>query len=303
MRTLHPDFALRAGSSPGSATILWKRRVVGETQPLGALERPASGDVFIVASGPSLAEVDFARLQGRVCMGVNGSIVKPLEAGLRFTYHMVADRTFARNRFDLVRQAIVSGAQCLFTFRVLSEIAEREPALLGRGNLFLLVEMNAAYGVPQLSPADFDAWAEAEEGVHLHPTARLTEGRVGFSERLDKGVFTGQTVVFAALQVCYALGFRRIYLLGMDLGAGGTYARFYERGRKATRTHLYRDFEPYIVPSFQLGRRVYQAAGVEIYNLAPRSRLPAEVIPKLSLESALAMSAGDGGPRAGPSAP
>jgi Kdo-III transferase WaaZ len=108
---------------------------------------------------------------------------------------------------------------------------------------------------------------------------------------LERGVFTGQTVVFGALQVCHALGFRRIYLLGMDLGAGGTYARFYERGSRATRTHLYRDFEPYIVPSFELGRQVCARTGVEIYNLSPRSRLPTAVIPKLSFESALAMRA------------
>ncbi len=273
---------------------------MGQTNPLSALSRPDSQEVFIVASGPSLSEVDFPKLRDRVCFGVNGSIVKSFETGVRFTYHIVADRTFARNRFDLVRQAILSDANCLFTFRVLSEIAEREPELLGRDNLFLFAEMNAVYGVPQLPPAAFDAWAEGQDGVHLHPTARLTEGRVGFSERLDKGVFTGQTVVFAALQVCRALGFRRIYILGMDLGAGGSYTRFYERGKAATRTHLYRDFEPYILPAFELARTVADAAGIEIFNLAPRSRLPAVVIPRLSLDSALAMGgAGQQRPVAG----
>jgi Kdo-III transferase WaaZ len=290
MKTLHPDFRLEEiGDGPGSCAIVWKRKTIGRTRPLGALTPPRSAECFIVASGPSLADIEFARLRGRVCFGVNGSIVKWVETGVPFSYHAITDRTFVRNRFDLVRQAIRSGADCLFTFRVLSHIAEREPALLGHDRLFLLTEMNAVYGVPQLVPAAFDAWAVQQDGVHLHPTARLTEGRVGFSERLERGVFTGQTVVFVALQVCHALGFQRVFILGMDLGAGGTYARFYERGDAATRTHLYRDFEPYILPSFELARHVTAPSGFEIYNLAPRSRLPADVIPKLSFEAALAM--------------
>jgi KDO transferase-3 len=175
---------------------------------------------------------------------------------------------------------------------VLSAIGEREPALLGCAHLFLLTEMNAAYGVAKRAPAAFDAWAEGEEGLHLHPRARLTGGRVGFSKRLDKGVFTGQTVVFAALQVSYALGFRRVFILGMDLGAGGSYARFYERGTSAARTRLDRDFEPYILPAFELARQVCEPQGLEIYNLSLASRLPAAVIPKLAFEQALAMSAG-----------
>jgi Kdo-III transferase WaaZ len=290
MKTLHPDFRLEdIGDGPGSCAILWKGKTVGRTQPLRALTPPRSPECFIVASGPSLAEVEFDRLDDRVCFGVNGSIVKSVETGVPFAYHAITDRTFVQNRFDLVCQALDSGADCLFTFRVLSQIAEREPGLLGHDRIFLLTEMNAVYGVPQLAPAAFDAWAAGQVGVHLHPTARLTDGRVGFSERLERGVFTGQTVVFVALQVCYALGFRRVFILGMDLGAGGTYARFYERGDAATQTHLYRDFEPYIVPSFELARQVTAPSGFEIYNLAPHSRLPAEVIPKLSFEAALAM--------------
>jgi hypothetical protein len=93
--------------------------------------------VLHVASKPSLAEVEFDRLDDRVCFGVNGSIVKSVETGVPFAYHAITDRTFVQNRFDLVRQALDSGADCLLTFRVLSQIAERELVLLGCDCLFL----------------------------------------------------------------------------------------------------------------------------------------------------------------------
>jgi hypothetical protein len=173
MRKLHPDFRLYANDPiAGAYGIYWKGTKIGATQPLAALARPASKTCFIIASGPSIADLDLGRLRHRVCFGVNGSIVKSAEYGIPFTYHIVTDKNFARDRFELVKQIIGSGADCLFTFRVLNEISERELSLLGSDRLFLLEEMNAVYGLDKLSPAAFDAWAEGQADLILHDTER-----------------------------------------------------------------------------------------------------------------------------------
>lgn len=304
MKTLHPYFGLRQRPGPdGGHDVLWRRRPVGRARPVSALERPDVADCFIVTSGPSLAQVDFRRLRGRVCFGVNGSIVKSEEADVPFLYHMVLDRNFVRDRFELVRTAILSGSQCVFSFVALSEIGEREPELLANDNLFLLPQLNAVYAEPKRTPEAFDAWAVEQPGLDLHPAAPLQRGWVGFSRRPDLGAFSGQTVAFSALQVAWWLGYRRIFILGMDLGGTGGYERFYESGASAAKTRLDKDFEPYILPSFELAGRLCREEGREVYNVSPSSRLPADVIPRLSYDDALALSgevAADGAGRAPP---
>jgi Kdo-III transferase WaaZ len=162
--------------------------------------------------------------------------------------------------------------------------------LLAGDKVFLIQEINARYGVAKLSPAAFDAWAEDEADLILHEAGRLKSGWVGFSKCIDKGIFTGQTVVYSAVQVAYALGFRQIFILGMDLGGTGTLARFYESGNTAAGSRLDKDFEPYIVPSFELARRLCEAEGIALYNVSPHSRLSATLVPKLNFDEMLTLS-------------
>ncbi len=234
-------------------------------------------------------------LKNRHCIGINGSIVKAEEAGFLFSHYVIADRKFVVDRFDLVERVLQSSADCLFSFRVLSEICARRPELLGRERIFLVSEMNSEYGVERLSPVEFNRWAAGCDELlvpgdgSLHPLARRHPHRVGFSKRLDAGVFTAQTVAFVALQVAYALGVRRVFLLGVDLGGGGKFERFYETGANAASTRLGHDLEPFILPSFELAGRLRDAEGFAIFNLSPTSILPERSIPKLSIDQAIAL--------------
>jgi len=101
-----------------------------------------------------------------------------------------------------------------------------------------------------------------------------------------------------ALQVAYALGARRVFLLGVDLGGGGTSQRFYERGAKVVPTRLDRDLDPYILPSFALVGRLQESDDFSVFNLSPTSLLPETMIPRLSLGEAIALcdriESGDG---------
>jgi KDO transferase-3 len=263
---------------------------VARTLPLEALSRAASEDCFIVAAGPSVAEIDFARLRGKTCFGVNGSIIKSAEAGVPFAYHLIQDRNFFLDRFELVRVALRSGAECLFSFRGLSVICEREPALLQGAKVFLMDEISAHYARPKLAPEAFDRWAEADPDLTLHSQVRPSEGRVGFSRDIRKGVFTGQTIVFSAIQIACWLGFRRIFALGLDLGGTGQGTRFYESGVQAAPMRLDRDYEPYVLPAFEVAHEVLPQLGVELYNVSPASRLPGAIVPKISFDEALQMA-------------
>ncbi len=291
MRKLHPSFRMCPSDTRSEGfDVIWRGRhvtTIGSAAELAG--RREGGDCFVVAAGPSVAEIDLRRLGEQICIGVNGSIVKAREAGRAFDYYVVTDRTFASDRFDLLREALVTPARCVFTFRVLSEICEREPELLDREGVHLLHEVNFVYGEPKRTPEDLDAWAESRPDLLLHDHARLRGGRVGFSRSLHSGVFTGQTVVFGAIQLAYAIGFRRVFVAGMDLGGStGNYARFYEDGESTSRVRLDRDYDAHIAPSFELLDRVRRTDGFEVFNLAKDSRLPARTVPKISFDEALA---------------
>jgi KDO transferase-3 len=288
MRKAHPDFRL-AGAHGVLNTVYWRGKPVGRILPLERLTRATAPDCFIVATGPSINQIDFSHLQGRTCIGVNGSILKSEEYSLPFRSHVMADRQFFKDRFELVRKALMSGAECLFSFRGLSVICERQPELLRDARVFLLDEITARFGQPKLSAGDFYAAAERDPDLVLHPSARPSKGRVGFSRDIRKGVFTGQTIAFSALQIAVWLGYTRIFILGMDLGGTGEGARFYESGEKAAPMRLGRDYESYIQPAFEVASTLRSALGIQIYNLSPDSRLPAAVIPKLSFADALEM--------------
>jgi len=294
MKCVHPEFDLmRDESSPDVLRILWRGEQVGRTRALSDLKRPRSSSCFIVASGPSLASQDLSVLKGRTCIGVNGSVAKSEESGFSFDYHVVADRKFVVDRFDLIEKILRSSADCIFTFRVLNEICARRPELLARDRIFMVSEINSFYGVPRLGPTMFSRWAAHQQdwlvpaSHRLHRRATRFPHRVGFSRRLDLGVFTAQTVAFVALQVAYSLGCRHVFLLGVDLGGGAGAGRFYESGANIAPTRLDRDLEPYILPSFAIAGRLRQSEGFSVYNLSPTSRLPEEMIPRMTLEQAV----------------
>ena len=291
MKRLHPGFRIEPfgeSSDPGFS-IHWKGRQVGQTLPLGALHKADDPRCYLIASGPSLSQIDLDRLAGKVCFGVNGAIATASSSPVSFRYHLVADASFVRDRITLVRQMLESGADCLFSFGALNSLCEQDASLLTHDRLFLLPEINAFYNTPRLAPADFARWATRQDYLTLHPDPQYHTGRVGFSRDIRRGVFSAQTVVFEALQVACHLGYRRIFILGMDLNASPGQARFYEQGDHVARTRLDRDFAPYIQPAFEVARTVATAAGFEIYNLSPDSRLPGAIIPKITLDDALHM--------------
>jgi KDO transferase-3 len=292
MRRLHPGFRVEPfGKSfdPGYR-IHWKGRRVGQTQPLGALQTANDPQCYLVASGPSLSQLDLDRLAGKACFGVNGAIAAASGSPVSFRYHLVSDASFVRERLTLVRQMLESSADCLFSFGALNSLCEQDATLLAHDRLFLLPEINAFYNTPRLAPADFAAWAARQDYLTLHPDPQYHTGRVGFSRDIRRGVFSAQTVIFEALQVAAYLGYRQIFILGMDLNAGPGQARFYEQGDHVARTRLDRDYAPYIQPAFEVARNVAATAGFEVYNLSPESRLPAAIIPKITLDDALHMT-------------
>ena len=185
-------------------------------------------NIFILASGPSLADLDLSSLKNKIVMGLNRSfLVYPMSY-----YQCVFDHRL----FDLYPDAFKSVRQ-LFTL-------EDRP-----------------WGLP----------------------LRLLGGE-GFSFDLEKGIYSGYTISYFALQVAMYMGFKNIFFLGLDLKHNGFNTHFFGQDPK-TVDHEQTEF-PRMAKMLNHGAKVLTSTDVKVYNCSPVSTL--ECFPKISYEEALA---------------
>ena len=268
--------------------IYWKGKVIGKTAPLVSLKNTISGKVFIVATGPSLAKIDFGLLKDQNTFGVNGAIAKYQGYDFKPQYYTVTDRDFFENRFEMIEAIIESGAKCLFSLVGISRICMMAPHLLKKGNIYLTEVINQWYDKPKFEDE------ELKDSLRNNPKFLVNkfdvDHSVGFSRDPAEGIFCGKTIPYRAIQHANYMGAKKVLLLGVDLGYKGDLSRFYEDNRNTRPSKIERDFSPYIEPSFKTLKRFIDSNennGFEVFNLSNTSRLSEKVIPRMSFEEAL----------------
>jgi len=287
MSSVHPNFELRKEAT--GLSIYWKKKFINTIQPMSVLSNTYHGSCFIFANGPSLSDVPIEKLSNSVCFGVNGAIVKFRNSNVNPDFYTIADPRFLSIHFDLVKEVLDSGCKTFFTFNTLSQICEKDANVLVGKSLFLYDMINEYYQQPILTSDDF---IEQNHNLQSIRFQKPFDNRIGFSESPEKGVFGGRTITFQALQMAYQMGYKKIFLLGLDLGNSGM--RFYEKSESKKKKHysskLDQDYTPIIKPAFEYAAKLIENGQVSIYNLSENSRLPGKIIPKCSLDDALKMS-------------
>ena len=134
---------------------------------------------FIIGNGPSLNETDLSQLRDEVTFCVNGFFLKMPDIDWTPTFYVVEDHLVAEDRADRINA--FKGPTKLF------------PAYLGycldRGDDTIFYNHR-----PRVSyPHGFD-----------------------FSTEADKITYTGCTVTFSCMQLAHYMGFRELYLIGVD---------------------------------------------------------------------------------------
>jgi len=134
---------------------------------------------FLIGNGPSLNRTDLAMLKDEVTFAVNGFFLKTEELGWRPTFYCVEDHLVAEDRAPWIND--FQGPIKFF------------PAYLG-------------YMFPQRADTIF---------YNHRPRKSYPKG-FDFSLEADKITYTGCTVTFSMMQLAAYLGFREIYLIGVD---------------------------------------------------------------------------------------
>ncbi|MBF4989342.1 6-hydroxymethylpterin diphosphokinase MptE-like protein [Methylophilus sp. 14] len=279
----HPDFDLIRDDT--HCTLLWQQQPLARIPFSHILSKSMQGPCWIVASGPSLAEVDLHKIATYPTISLNCAIKKFVDSGLTPTHTIIVDHRVFERQWECVTAAIHSGANCFFSFEGLSIIAERAPELLQQGNIYLIESATRKYGIARWSIKQCLQQFQQDPDIALAEDLLPYCRAIGFSHNLQKGVFAGKTVATWAVQLAFGLGYRAIYIVGMDLGGTGK-AHFYADKNNPAPDFL-RYYEPHIRGCFELARQASEKTGVKLYNLSLNSALPAAIIPKIAFTEAL----------------
>ncbi|MGY6268200.1 hypothetical protein ACXIUT_00815 [Achromobacter denitrificans] len=250
------------------------------TTPLERLARPISGDAHLILSGPSVAQIDYARCHlGTAVMGVNGSIaLRRQRPSLRFDYYAMLDAGFVKRRRELVAEVLAQDLTLFVTPEVYRWIAFLFDRRAVRCRIALFEEVHQRALQPRARPEDLERQLAADPGLVLFD-ARHPVHAHGFSLDPPRGLFGGGTVAYTSLQLLAWLGAKTVYLHGLDLTAAAG-PRFYESAAAQLSTALDRQFPGHIEPAFRQASRLLGARGIKVYNLSEASRLGEDVFEK-----------------------
>ncbi|MFA6172998.1 MAG: hypothetical protein WC334_03045 [Kiritimatiellales bacterium] len=285
----HPKFSMERTAD--GHRVFWKEKEVGFVRNMQSVKGTGKGPCFLVATGPSMKEVDLKDIRGYETISFNGAINLFLENGMKPDHVLIPDCRVFENCFEFVEKSVLSGANCFFPHTGLSRICENKPELLKSGNIYLIEPIDNKYDQP-LSAAGWPCDpADVPERIYLsaeHPDNRKRKGVMGFSCDAERGFFFGRTVAYLGVQLAHWLGNDPVFILGMDLGGTGT-AHCYA-GTANGKPDFLRYYEPEIRVPFEIARAAASAEHFSIYNLSEHSTLPSSIIPKITLKEASAIA-------------
>ncbi|VVE35409.1 hypothetical protein PIN31009_03849 [Pandoraea iniqua] len=235
----------------------------------------------IVASGPSVADIDYNALPMHHVMGVNGAIALVDRAPVKFNYYCLLDAGFVRQRPDLARRIVARDLVLFVTPVVLARLLETYP-MSAFGCRFYLVDDIFKRGMEAVrTPAAL----RANPRVAASAAFFGDDSHLGYSFDIDNGFFHGGTVAYFALQVATWLGFSELYLHGVDLRDAAQTPRFYETMQSRAPTRLDAEFADLIEPSFRQASEVLRSRGVRVENLSRESALGDDIFAKVDWRS------------------
>jgi len=115
-------------------------------------------------------------------------------------------------------------------------------------------------------------WREnqSENNIKYHSIRNMNTRGTKFSEDISKKVYYGATVAYDCLQIAAYMGFKKIYLLGMDLvpykqgnKSAVHYSNFYEIDSRDKKPQMWVDK---ILRSYLSAKEYADVHGIQIYN-------------------------------------
>lgn len=219
--------------------------------------------LVIMATGPSVSEIASHFFDTSFdYLGVNGAVSM---RNVRFDWYVIIDRDFVCKRLSLVQEVVAREDIILFcTYNSLGAIFANIPVDNIRCH-FKIFETASNSGIKRflgpVSTIDFS------DGNYYWYNG------FGFSDNIERLLFDYGTVTYAALQIACLLGYKEIYIAGLDMNNFHV-PRFYENPQDKLSTRLDIDFDN-IYSSFVTAKEYCSAHNIQVFNLSPESAIDA----------------------------
>lgn len=208
---------------------------------------------FIVGTGPSLELDDVNRLKGKLCFGVNTLYKIYDKTDWRADYYCVIDPTTYSGIGEEVKKY---HKDTLFIAG--NRIEETDEKI----NQFSL-KCSSFYKIPYLD---------------------YFETPCSFSSDLCNEIYDGASVVYAALQIAVYMGFKNIYLLGVDCNYNKDFM-LHSKSLEYNKDYKYNWTQQTgltMIEGFKVAKKYADQHGINIYNATRGGML--EVFPRIKLD-------------------
>lgn len=248
---------------------------------LSELQRKYSGDLLIVASGPSVNETDFTPIQSLPAMGVNGSWY--LYNKVNFKFFVIVDMTFIDQRLSIVEE-VINDADVLFftTVHGIVKIIDRFGQSAIHCQVAIIEDACVQIFQPKVMNDEISLHSQHEMSVSICKDNKS----IAFNHDIRRGIFDAATVVYWSLQIVQFLGFNRIIIAGLDMN-NFQHPRFYENKDDISPSYLESQFTTLIEPAFKHARKELESKGIEVLNLSLNSALDNSIFRKVKPDEIL----------------
>ncbi|MCJ7663764.1 MAG: hypothetical protein MUO24_05940, partial [Desulfobacterales bacterium] len=269
--------------TPEVYSIFWKRTRIAQATAASTITENESV-CNIIGSGPSINSIKNPRLlfdNKTIC--VNGSFLVAKHVGCKPDYYMVGDKGFIQRKFDFFRSAALNSRKVVLDATVINAICDIDHSFLKKLHIIYYDDLKHPFKKCRLKKARDRRKIKFQTSLINH-----TSHNVAFSKNLSLGIFPSGTVVYGAIQFAYGMGFKELWIFGMDLNASG---RFYPE-EVPEPSVLNESYESGIKPAFELVKQYVLEKHLTIYNCSLQSRLPDTILKKVDPNSILELTSG-----------
>lgn len=219
-----------------------------------ALKRKYDGKrCFIIATGPSLTLDDLELLKNEYTFAMN-SICR------------IYDKTDFRPTFYGIQDGKVFG-------KMLDCVYDQDE----KTTMLIADSLDSEYQLPE-----YCVQFPYNVGYHYCSFRRLDNYSARFSDNAYDVVYDGYSITYSLIQIAVYLGFKEIYLLGVDCNYGNEKKHFVESGYVDKNAYLNHDK---MIVGYQKAKEYADSHGIKIFNCTRGGML--EVYPRMSLEDVL----------------
>lgn len=244
------------------------------TEDVNEIKRHKSSENCIIfLSGPSSLKTPLSLLAASDVIAVNGSARYLLENNIQPFLYVLTDSRFSLQRNDDFRDFIENSKYTIVNGEVYDRASPEDKRFIDdRGFVIRTLYQREKGGL--FKKLKFAVMTKLDDKILIDVPFSKKKRLKGFSLDITHGYCSCHTVAFAALQVAYSLGYKKIVHSGLDLV--DTCARFYDEKHNQQPSELSRDLGK-ILPFYAFMRD--KVPNINVYNLSETTAVSYDVIP------------------------